>query len=183
MLIASGYTGQTIENFFPSGVSEVVGVRIRSYDASVTLTYRLGSLETVAALATVRKPPPRIKVSRVGQQHISKAQGGNATTISWERVKFSGSDTRNRQDLSLIDTVRYINWPRRLILYIYRLCGRIPKTYEWNERKRIFDPNQIRRAWRVLNEQRWLVPASEMWVLDSRQFQSLRFEPLSCVSS
>jgi hypothetical protein len=41
MLIASGYTGQTIENFFPSDVSEVVGVRIPSY-ASVTLTYRFG---------------------------------------------------------------------------------------------------------------------------------------------
>ncbi len=41
MLIASGYTGQTIENFFPSDVSEVVGVRIPSY-ASITLTYRFG---------------------------------------------------------------------------------------------------------------------------------------------
>ena len=40
-LIASGYTGQTTENFFPSGVQEVVGVRIPSY-ASVTLTYRIG---------------------------------------------------------------------------------------------------------------------------------------------
>jgi hypothetical protein len=28
MVIASGYTGETIGNFFPSGVSEVVGVRI-----------------------------------------------------------------------------------------------------------------------------------------------------------
>jgi O-acetyl-ADP-ribose deacetylase (regulator of RNase III) len=34
----------------------------------------------------------------------------------------------------------------------------IAKTYEWNERKRIFDPNQIRRAWQVLNEQGWLSP-------------------------
>ena len=57
--------------------------------------------------------------------------------------------------ISLIDTVRYGNWLRRLVLYIYRLCGRIPKTYEWNERKRIFDPNQIRRARQVLNEQGW----------------------------
>jgi hypothetical protein len=38
-LIASGYTGQTIENFGTSDVSEVVGVRIPSY-ASVTFTYR-----------------------------------------------------------------------------------------------------------------------------------------------
>src|SRR5258708_7601940 len=31
--------------------------------------------------------------------------------------------------VSLIDTVRYRNWPRRLVLYIiYTLCGRIP----WN---------------------------------------------------
>jgi hypothetical protein len=32
----------------------------------------------------------------------------------------------------------------------------VQKTYEWNERKRIFDPNQIRRAWQVLNDQGWL---------------------------
>jgi hypothetical protein len=38
-LIASGYTGQTIENFYPSDVQEVVGVRIPSY-ASVSVTYR-----------------------------------------------------------------------------------------------------------------------------------------------
>ena len=49
--------------------------------------------------------------------------------------------------ISLIDTVRYRNWLRSLVLYISRLYGRIPKTYEWNERKRIFDPNQIRWAW------------------------------------
>ncbi len=40
-LIASGYTGQTTENFYPSDIEEVVGVRIPSY-ASVTLTYRFG---------------------------------------------------------------------------------------------------------------------------------------------
>jgi Carboxypeptidase regulatory-like domain len=40
-LIASGYTGQTTENFYPSDVQEVVGVRIPSY-ASATLTYRFG---------------------------------------------------------------------------------------------------------------------------------------------
>jgi hypothetical protein len=40
-LIASGYTGQTMENFFPSDVQEVVGVRIPSY-ASLTFTYRFG---------------------------------------------------------------------------------------------------------------------------------------------
>ena len=39
LLIASGYTGQTIQNFFPSDIEEVVGVRIPSY-ASVNLTYR-----------------------------------------------------------------------------------------------------------------------------------------------
>lgn len=38
-LIASGYTGQTTENFYPSEIQEVVGVRIPSY-ASVTFTYR-----------------------------------------------------------------------------------------------------------------------------------------------
>jgi hypothetical protein len=40
-LIASGYTGQTTENFFPSSIQEIVGVRIPSY-ASLSLTYRLG---------------------------------------------------------------------------------------------------------------------------------------------
>jgi hypothetical protein len=40
-LIAAGFTGQTIENFFPSDIQEVVGVRVPSY-ASFTITYRLG---------------------------------------------------------------------------------------------------------------------------------------------
>jgi hypothetical protein len=40
-LLARGYTGQTTENFFPSDVQEVVGVRIPSY-ASVSVTYRFG---------------------------------------------------------------------------------------------------------------------------------------------
>ena len=40
-LVASGYSGQTTENFYPSEIQEVVGVRIPSY-ASVTLTYRFG---------------------------------------------------------------------------------------------------------------------------------------------
>ena len=40
-LVASGYGGQTTENFYPSEIQEVVGVRIPSY-ASVTLTYRFG---------------------------------------------------------------------------------------------------------------------------------------------
>ncbi len=41
MLIARGYTGQTTENFYPSDVQEVVGVRIPSY-ASLSVTYRFG---------------------------------------------------------------------------------------------------------------------------------------------
>jgi hypothetical protein len=46
-LIASGYTGQTTENFYPNPVlqsvlvQEVVGVRLPSY-ASLTFTYRFG---------------------------------------------------------------------------------------------------------------------------------------------
>lgn len=41
-LIASGYTGQTTESFYPQAViQEVVGVHLPSY-ASVTLTYRFG---------------------------------------------------------------------------------------------------------------------------------------------
>ncbi|MGA7300251.1 MAG: TonB-dependent receptor [Candidatus Sulfotelmatobacter sp.] len=38
-LVASGYTGQTTENFYPSDIQEVVGVRIPSY-ASISFTYR-----------------------------------------------------------------------------------------------------------------------------------------------
>jgi hypothetical protein len=41
MLIASGYTGQTIENFYPSSIQRVVGVRIPSY-ASINITYNFG---------------------------------------------------------------------------------------------------------------------------------------------
>ena len=41
LLIAGGYTGQTIENFSSSDIAEVVGVRIPSY-ASVNLTYKFG---------------------------------------------------------------------------------------------------------------------------------------------
>jgi len=42
MLIASGYAGQTTENFYPSDVSEIVGVRIPSY-AGVNITYHFGN--------------------------------------------------------------------------------------------------------------------------------------------
>jgi hypothetical protein len=41
LLIASGYTGQTLENFSPSDFSDIAGVRMPSY-ASVTLTYKFG---------------------------------------------------------------------------------------------------------------------------------------------
>jgi hypothetical protein len=40
-LIATGYTGQTTENFYSSDIQEVVGVRIPSY-ASLSITYRFG---------------------------------------------------------------------------------------------------------------------------------------------
>jgi hypothetical protein len=40
-LVATGYTGQTTETFFPSAISEAVGVRIPSF-ASVSLTYKFG---------------------------------------------------------------------------------------------------------------------------------------------
>jgi len=45
MLIASGYTGQTTENFYPSDIQEVVGVLIPSY-ASLSFTYRFGKSTT-----------------------------------------------------------------------------------------------------------------------------------------
>lgn len=41
MFVARGYTGQTIENLYPSDVQTVVGVRIPSY-ASLNITYRFG---------------------------------------------------------------------------------------------------------------------------------------------
>ena len=41
MLIASGYTGQTLERFAPSPINEVTGVRIPSY-ASISLTWKFG---------------------------------------------------------------------------------------------------------------------------------------------
>ena len=44
-LIARGYTGQTTETFFPSNISEIVGVRMPSY-AGVTLSYRFGRSAT-----------------------------------------------------------------------------------------------------------------------------------------
>ena len=40
-LIARGYSGQTTENFYPSDIQEVAGVRIPSY-ASLSITYRFG---------------------------------------------------------------------------------------------------------------------------------------------
>jgi hypothetical protein len=42
-MIARGFTGQTTENFYPSMIQEVVGVRIPSY-ASMTFTYRFDKL-------------------------------------------------------------------------------------------------------------------------------------------
>jgi hypothetical protein len=41
LLVAKGFTGQTLENFYPSVASEIAGVRIPSY-ASVSFTYRFG---------------------------------------------------------------------------------------------------------------------------------------------
>jgi hypothetical protein len=40
-LLASGFTGQTTENFYPSAVQEVVGVRLPSY-ASASVTWHFG---------------------------------------------------------------------------------------------------------------------------------------------
>ncbi|MGA2352677.1 MAG: TonB-dependent receptor [Terracidiphilus sp.] len=42
LLVAKGFTGQTLENFYPSIASEITGVRIPSY-ASASLTYRFGA--------------------------------------------------------------------------------------------------------------------------------------------
>jgi hypothetical protein len=40
-LLATGYTGQTTENFYSSAIQEVVGVRIPSYP-SLSIAYRFG---------------------------------------------------------------------------------------------------------------------------------------------
>ena len=42
-LVARGFRGQTTENFYPSTIQEVVGVRVPSY-ASLNFTYRFGRL-------------------------------------------------------------------------------------------------------------------------------------------
>src|ERR1700722_16014248 len=44
-LLAGGYSGQTTENFEPSQIQEIVGVRIPSY-ASLSLTYKFGRSQT-----------------------------------------------------------------------------------------------------------------------------------------
>ena len=49
----------------------------------------------------------------------SKAQGGNATTISWSALSSTDPMQITAKIVSLIDTARYRNWPRRLVLYIY----------------------------------------------------------------
>jgi hypothetical protein len=51
----------------------------------------------------------------------SKAQGGNATTISWSALSSADPMQVITKIVSLIDTVRYRNRPRRLVLYIYAL--------------------------------------------------------------
>ena len=43
LLMAKGFSGQTLENFYPSAALEITGVRIPSY-ASLSLTYRFGGL-------------------------------------------------------------------------------------------------------------------------------------------
>lgn len=45
LLVANGFTGQTTENFYPSQVQEVVGVRIPSY-VSANLSYHFGGHDT-----------------------------------------------------------------------------------------------------------------------------------------
>ncbi len=42
LFLASGFTGQTLETFYPSTTSQVAGVRIPSY-ASINFTYRFGA--------------------------------------------------------------------------------------------------------------------------------------------
>ena len=56
-------------------------------------------LETVAALQRDGSETAAMNQGFTGRTAThSKAQGGNATTMSWERVKFSGSDASNHQD-------------------------------------------------------------------------------------
>jgi hypothetical protein len=41
--------------------------------------------------------------------------------MNWSALSSADPMQATAKILSLIDTVRYINWPRRLILYIYAL--------------------------------------------------------------
>jgi hypothetical protein len=59
----------------------------------------------------------------------SKAQGGNATTTSWSALSSADPMQVINKIVSLIDTVRYRNRPRRLVL-IYvciRFVGGFPE--------------------------------------------------------
>ncbi|SRR6266481_9084111 len=73
-------------------------------------------LETVAAPRRFRKPLPRIKVSRVGQQHMVRRK-------EEMRQQLSSADPMQAtaKIVSLIDTVRYRNRPQRLVLNISAL--------------------------------------------------------------
>ena len=51
-LVARGYSGQTTENFYPSEIQEVIGVRIPSYDINLQNLFRLQRF----FMASMRRP-------------------------------------------------------------------------------------------------------------------------------
>src|SRR5258708_13804820 len=79
------------------------------------------ALERVAAPGRFRKPAPRIEVSRVGQQHIVRRKEEMRQQSVGSALSLADPVQVITKIVSLIDTVRYRNWPRRLILYIQAL--------------------------------------------------------------
>jgi len=96
---------RTPKDAWPSRSFQSSGVHPRPSDRSIH--------------ATVRKPPPRIKVSRVGQQHIVRRKEEMRQQSVGSALSSADPMQVTAKIVSLIDTARYRNWPRRLVLYIY----------------------------------------------------------------
>jgi hypothetical protein len=77
-----------------------------------------------------RKPPLRIKVLRVGQQHVVRRKQEMRQQSVGRALSSADPMQVTAKIVSLIDTVRYINWPRRLILYMLSriYCRAAPRT-------------------------------------------------------
>jgi hypothetical protein len=74
---------------------------------------------------TVQETAAKNQVSRVGQQHLVRRKEKMRQQSVGSALSSAGPMRVTAKIVSLIDTVRYRNWTRRLILYIciYGLCG------------------------------------------------------------